>query len=159
METTEKIIAELVRVYETAIATLRSDIASFAADGTLPPAQRRIEHAWCYPELRIHYRGVSTRPDLARAFGRLPREGTFATTVTGVAAAVWFKLPDLGIVIGLAMVCNLIAAGLGGVLVPIVLDKLRYDPAVASGAFVTTITDVIGFFSFLGIASLWFGLH
>ena len=82
METTEKIIAELVRVYETALSTLRSDIAAFAADGTLPPAQRRIEHAWCYPELRIHYQGVSTRPDLARAFGRLPRSGTFSTTVT-----------------------------------------------------------------------------
>ncbi len=82
MEKTEKIIAELVRVYETALATLRSDIAAFAAGGTLPPAQRRETRAWCYPELRIHYRGVATRPDLSRAFGRLPREGTFATTVT-----------------------------------------------------------------------------
>ena len=56
------------------------------------------------------------------------------------------------------MICNLIAAGLGGMLVPIVLEKLEDDPAVASGAFVTTVTDVVGFFSFLGIATLWFGL-
>jgi len=79
---TETIIAELVRVYETAVSTLRSDIAAFAADGTLPPPGRRSEGAWCYPELRIHYEGVETRPDLARAFGRLAHSGTFATTVT-----------------------------------------------------------------------------
>ena len=61
-------------------------------------------------------------------------------------------------VVGLAIICNLTAAGLGGVLVPLVIDKLKFDPAVASGAFVTTITDVVGFFSFLGIATLWFKL-
>ena len=68
------------------------------------------------------------------------------------------KIPGLGVVIGLAMVCNLIAGALGGILIPIVLDRVRADPAVASGTFVTTITDVVGFFSFLGIATLWFGL-
>jgi magnesium transporter len=78
--------------------------------------------------------------------------------ITGVAAAAWFKVPDLGIVIGLAMLCNLIAAALGGILVPLVIDRVRADPAVASGVFVTTITDVVGFMSFLGIATLWFGL-
>jgi magnesium transporter len=78
--------------------------------------------------------------------------------ITGIAAAAWFKVPDLGIVIGLAMMCNLIAAALGGILVPIVIERVRADPAVASGVFVTTITDVVGFLSFLGIATLWFGL-
>jgi len=82
MEKTEKVIAELVRVYEQAVSTLRSDIAAFAKDGTLPPPGRRSECAWCYPELRIHYEGVETRPDLARAFGRLAHSGTFSTTVT-----------------------------------------------------------------------------
>jgi magnesium transporter len=84
--------------------------------------------------------------------------GLAFAVLTGVAAAVWFKMPDLGIVIGLAMVCNLIAAALGGILVPIVIERVRADPAVASGVFVTTITDVVGFLSFLGIATLWFGL-
>jgi magnesium transporter len=56
------------------------------------------------------------------------------------------------------MTCNLLAGALGGILIPIVLDKLQVDPAVASGTFVTTVTDVVGFFSFLGIATLWFGL-
>jgi magnesium transporter len=78
--------------------------------------------------------------------------------ITGIAAVVWFKIPGLGIVIGLAMVCNLVAGALGGILIPMVLEKLRADPAVASGTFVTTVTDVVGFFSFLGIATLWFGL-
>jgi len=82
MQTTENIIAELVRVYDASVTTLRSDIKAFAADGTLPPASRRETRAWCYPELRIAYSGVETRPDLARAFGRLSHSGTFATTVT-----------------------------------------------------------------------------
>ncbi|MCZ8017877.1 AMP nucleosidase [Novosphingobium sp.] len=82
MLNTDTIIAELVRVYDEAVAALRSDIARFAADGTLPPAERRASRAWCYPELRIAYSGVETRPDLARAFGRLAHPGTFATTVT-----------------------------------------------------------------------------
>ena len=78
--------------------------------------------------------------------------------VTGIAAVIWFRIPGLGFVIGLAMICNLVAGALGGILIPIVLEKLRADPAVASGTFVTTVTDVVGFFSFLGIATLWFGL-
>ncbi len=84
--------------------------------------------------------------------------GVGFAVITGIAAVIWFKIPGLGIVIGLAMVCNLIAGALGGILIPIVLEKMRADPAVASGTFVTTVTDVVGFFSFLGIATLWFGL-
>ena len=82
MEKTEKHIAELVRLYETAVTTLKSDIAAFAADGKLPPPSRRESRAWCYPELRIHYHGIETRPDYKRSFGRLGRSGCFATTVT-----------------------------------------------------------------------------
>ncbi|NPV22681.1 magnesium transporter [Bradyrhizobium aeschynomenes] len=78
--------------------------------------------------------------------------------VTGLAAFAWFKTPGLGIVIGLAMISNLVAGALGGILIPMVLERVRADPAVASGTFVTTVTDVVGFFSFLGIATLWFGL-
>src|SRR6201996_6053576 len=78
--------------------------------------------------------------------------------ITGIAAVAWFKIPGLGIVIGLAIICNLLAGALGGILIPMVLERVRADPAVASGTFVTTVTDVVGFFSFLGIATLWFGL-
>jgi magnesium transporter len=84
--------------------------------------------------------------------------GLAFAVIAGLAAAAWFKIPDLGLVIGLAMMCNLVAAALGGILVPLVLNYFRADPAISSGVFVTTVTDVVGFFSFLGIATLWFGL-
>jgi len=79
--------------------------------------------------------------------------------VLGTIAAAWFSVAELGVVIGLAMICVLAAAALGGIIVPLVLTRLGVDPAIASGPFVTTITDVVAFFSFLGIATLWFGLR
>jgi magnesium transporter len=85
--------------------------------------------------------------------------GIAFAVITGIAAYVWFKVPGLAFVIGLAMVCNLVAAALGGILIPLALARLKFDPAVASSPFVTTVTDVVGFFSFLGIATLWFGLR
>lgn len=97
MDTTETIIAELVRLYDTAVATLRADIAAFAADGTPPPPERRAGRAWCYPELRIAYAGRETRPDLARAFGRLARSGTYATTVTRPALFAGYLAEQLAL--------------------------------------------------------------
>jgi magnesium transporter len=84
--------------------------------------------------------------------------GAAFAAITGVVAAAWFKDAGLGVVIGLAMITNMIAAALGGILIPLGLNKLRFDPAVASSPFVTTVTDVVGFFAFLWIATLWFGL-
>ncbi len=78
--------------------------------------------------------------------------------ITGVLAWLWFGNPGLGLVIGLAMIANLIAGALAGVAIPVALDRMKIDPAVASGTFVTTVTDVVGFFAFLGIATVWFGL-
>ncbi len=78
--------------------------------------------------------------------------------LTGTVAALWFRDWNLGLVIGAAMVVNLVAGALGGILIPIAIDRSGADPAVASGVFVTTVTDVVGFFAFLGIASVWFGL-
>jgi magnesium transporter len=85
--------------------------------------------------------------------------GVAFAIITGAAAYVWFRVPGLGVVIGLAMVCNLVAAALGGILIPLALHRFRFDPAVASSPFVTTVTDVVGFFSFLSIATAWFGLR
>ena len=76
----------------------------------------------------------------------------------GLAVGLLYGNRDLGIVICLAMVINNITAGLAGILVPVSLDKAGADPAVSSAVFVTTATDVMGFFSFLGLAALW-GLH
>lgn len=78
--------------------------------------------------------------------------------VTGVVAANWFHNIGLGPVMGLAMFTNLVAGALGGILIPLLLDRLRVDPAVSSGPFVTTVTDVVGYGSFLTIASFWFHL-
>ena len=74
--------------------------------------------------------------------------------LTGIAAGGWFHSTGIGIVIALAMMTNLVAGALGGILIPLTLDRLGYDPAVSSGAFVTTVTDVVGNFSFLGIATM-----
>jgi AMP nucleosidase len=97
MKMTEKHIAELVRVYETAVHTLQTDIAAFAADGTLPPADRRVTRAWCYPELRVHYAGEQTSSNFTRAFGRLAKTGTFATTVTRPALFADYLQEQLGL--------------------------------------------------------------
>ena len=81
----------------------------------------------------------------------------FAVLIAGVTV-VWFGNWPLALVIAIAMVVNMISAALAGILIPIGLDKLNIDPAVASTAFVTTVTDIVGFFAFLGLAAWWFGL-
>jgi magnesium transporter len=78
--------------------------------------------------------------------------------LTGIIASLWFLDWNIGVVISLAMTVNLVAGALGGILIPLGLQRAKADPAVSSGVFVTTVTDVVGFFSFLGIATLWFGL-
>jgi magnesium transporter len=84
--------------------------------------------------------------------------GVIFAILIGIVTALRYGNAQLGIVIGLAMVINLIVAGTFGILIPLTLDKLKADPAIASAVFVTTVTDVVGFFAFLGIAGLWFGL-
>src|SRR4051794_12118677 len=116
--------------------------------------------------MTVAVRALATRELSASNAGRvILREflvgiinGLAFAVITGIAAVAWFKVPALGVVIGLAMICNLIAAALGGILIPLALNKLGRDPAVASSPFVTTVTDIVGFFSFLTIATLWFGL-
>lgn len=72
----------------------------------------------------------------------------------GVIAYFWFKIPLLGVVIALSMVINLLSAGFFGSVIPLVLQKAKIDPAIGSTVLLTTITDVVGFFSFLGLASI-----
>ena len=81
--------------------------------------------------------------------------GLIFAVLMGFVGLLWFGMPMLGVVIAVAMVINLVVAGLAGVLVPLTLDRMGIDPALASGAFVTTVTDVVGFFAFLGLAVLW----
>jgi magnesium transporter len=82
--------------------------------------------------------------------------GVLFATLIGLVAGFWFQ-PEIGFIIAAAMTINMLTAALGGILVPLLLDRFGADPAVASAVFVTTITDVIGFFAFLGLASWWFG--
>ncbi len=116
--------------------------------------------------MTVAVRAIATR-DLGRAnvMRFIRREllvglinGVCFAVIMGMIAVAWFQVNDLGLVVGLAMLCVLAAAALGGILIPVGLAHLGVDPAVSSGPFVTTVTDVVGFFSFLGIATLWFGL-
>ena len=81
--------------------------------------------------------------------------GLIFAVLMGLVGAIWFDNTMLGLVIAVAMVINMVVAGLAGTGVPILLEKMGVDPALASGAFVTTVTDVIGFFAFLGLAAVW----
>lgn len=84
--------------------------------------------------------------------------GVIFAILIGIVTWVRFGNEQLGAVIAAAMIINMIVAGTAGILIPLALDRLKADPAIASAVFVTTITDVVGFFAFLGIAGLWFGL-
>jgi magnesium transporter len=81
--------------------------------------------------------------------------GIIFAIITGVIVQLWFKEFNLSILIAVSMILNMIAAGLFGILVPISLKKFNIDPAIASSVFVTTITDVIGFLSFLGLGAIF----
>lgn len=86
--------------------------------------------------------------------------GIVFACLIGLVAGLWFHSPSIGGLIAAAMVINMFAAALAGILIPLLLDRLGADPAVASAVFVTTVTDVVGFFAFLGLATWWFsGSH
>ena len=82
--------------------------------------------------------------------------GIIFAFITGVIIQLWFKEINLSILISIAMILNMIVAGLFGILVPVSLKKFNIDPAIASSVFVTTITDVVGFLSFLGMGAYFF---
>jgi magnesium transporter len=117
--------------------------------------------------MTVAVRALATRELSSANVGRVVRRevlvglinGLCFAVILGVVAVAWFQVTDLGMVIGLAMICVLTAAAFGGIVIPLLLSRLGIDPAVSSGPFVTTVTDVVGFFAFLGIATLWFGLR
>ena len=81
--------------------------------------------------------------------------GILFAIITGLIGGFWFSSALLGWVLAVAMIVNLIVASMAGILIPLGLDRAGIDPAVASSVFVTTITDVVGFFAFLGFATLF----
>ncbi|MEM9435097.1 MAG: magnesium transporter [Pseudomonadota bacterium] len=112
--------------------------------------------------LTVAVRAIATKDLTGSNLYRVVRRETAAglingavfAVIMGVIGMIWFGTPLLGFVIAIAMVINLVVAALAGILIPIVLDRLGIDPALASGAFVTTVTDVVGFFAFLGLAAM-----
>ena len=80
--------------------------------------------------------------------------GLIFAIIMGIIASIWFDKGMLGIVIGLSMIINLLSAGFFGAMVPLLLKKMEVDPAIGSTVVLTTVTDVVGFFSFLGLATL-----
>ena len=111
--------------------------------------------------MTVAVRALATRDLTAQNASRVIRREIAVGAINGLVfglvmagvAALWFGVPLLALVIGLAMVFTLIAAALGGIVIPMVLERFNIDPALASGPFVTTVTDVVGFFAFLGLAS------
>ena len=113
--------------------------------------------------LTIAVRSLSTRDLVPLNYKRIINKEILVSFYNGVSFAIiigflgafWFNDIPLGIVLAVAMIVNMLIAGLSGILIPLGLNKVGIDPAVASTVFLTTITDVVGFFSFLGLAA-WF---
>ena len=143
------------------IAQFASTIEAIVALAVLMPIVASMGGNAGTQTLTVAVRAIATR-DLTPANARriVLREllvgtvnGIVFALIIGVVGFLWYDNVTLGLVLGLAMIGNMIAAGLAGILIPIGLDKLGADPALASGAFVTTVTDIVGFFAFLGLAS------
>jgi len=144
------------------IAQFEETIGTIVALAVLMPIVASMGGNAGTQSLTVAVRAIATK-DLTNAnMWRVIRREVFVGLANGLMFAVvmglvgtfWFDIPWLGLVIAFAMVINLVVAGLAGVVVPIVLDKFGVDPALASGTFVTTVTDVVGFFAFLGLATM-----
>ena len=113
--------------------------------------------------LTIAVRSLSTRDLIPLNYKRIiNREilvsflnGVLFALILGILSAFWFGNFALGGVLAIAMVLNMVVAGFAGIIIPLILNKLGIDPALASSVFVTTVTDVVGFFSFLGLAAIF----
>ena len=144
------------------VSLFQSEIGKYAVLAVLMPIVAGMGGNAGTQTLAVAVRALATNQltesNTLRAFGReltiALANGLSLGFLVGVGVTLIFHNPLLGAVMGAAMVINNLAAGLGGILVPVTLDRLKIDPAVSSAVFVTTITDVTGFFSFLGLASL-----
>ena len=114
--------------------------------------------------LAVTIRAIATKELSSSNFNRVVGKefiigilnGIIFAVITAIIVQLWFKEINLSLLIGVSMILNMIVAGLFGILVPVSLKKINIDPALASSVFVTTITDVIGFLSFLGLGSYYF---
>ncbi len=142
------------------IAQFEATIAQFVALAVLMPIVASMGGNAGTQSLTVAVRALATRDLTGSNVWRVIRRevlvglinGAIFAVVMGIIGVVWFGTPMLGVVIAAAMVINLVVAGLAGTVIPVILDRIGVDPALASGAFVTTVTDVVGFFAFLGLA-------
>lgn len=145
------------------ISIFEETIAGLVALAVLMPIVASMGGNAGTQSLTVAVRAIATRDITSSNVWRVIRREVLVGLINGLIFAVvmgavgyaWFGSPMLGVVIAVAMVFNLVVAGLAGTVVPILLDKFGIDPALASGTFVTTVTDVVGFFAFLGLAALW----
>ncbi|PWE28882.1 magnesium transporter [Maritimibacter sp. 55A14] len=144
------------------IAQFEDTIAVFVALAVLMPIVASMGGNAGTQSMTVAVRALATKDLTGSNLWRVVRReavvgllngGAFAM-IMAVVAVLWFGQPMLGVVIALAMVMTLVAAALGGIVIPILLDRFGIDPALASGPFVTTVTDVVGFFAFLGLAAV-----
>jgi magnesium transporter len=144
------------------IAQFEDTIAKLVALAVLMPIVASMGGNAGTQTLTVAVRALATKDLTAANVWRVIRRevlvglvnGLVFAVLMGIVGALWFGTPALGLVIAVAMVINLVVAGLAGVGVPVLLDKVGVDPALASGAFVTTVTDVVGFFAFLWLAGM-----
>ena len=142
------------------IAQFEAAIAQIVALAVLMPIVASMGGNAGTQSLTVAVRALATKDLTGANLWRVIRRevlvgainGLVFAVVIGIVGVIWFGSPALGYVIAIAMVINMIVAGLAGTAIPVLLDRFGIDPALASGAFVTTVTDVVGFFAFLGIA-------
>ena len=144
------------------IAQFEATIAQFVALAILMPIIASMGGNAATQSLTVAVRAIATKDISSTNIGRVIRREVGVGILTGLIFAVamgligifWFGTAMLGVVIAISMLINLVVANLAGTTIPVILEKLGIDPALASGAFVTTVTDVIGFFAFLSIAGI-----
>jgi len=144
------------------IAQFEATIAQFVALAILMPIIASMGGNAATQSLTVAVRAIATKDISSTNIGRVIRREVGVGILTGLIFAVsmgligifWFGTAMLGVVIAISMLINLIVANLAGTTIPVILEKLGIDPALASGAFVTTVTDVVGFFAFLSIAGI-----
>ncbi|MEO1918552.1 MAG: magnesium transporter [Paracoccaceae bacterium] len=143
------------------IAQFASTIEAIVALAVLLPIAASMGGNAGTQTLTVAVRAIATRDLTPANASRIVWRELLVGVANGIVFAViiggvgflWYGSAMLGVVLGLAMIGNMMVAGMAGVLIPIGLDKLGADPALASGVFVTTVTDIVGFFAFLGLAS------
>jgi magnesium transporter len=144
------------------IAQFEETIAQIVVLAILMPIIASMGGNAATQSLTMAVRAIATKDISSTNIGRVIRREIGVGVLTGLIFAlsmgligvIWFGTAMLGVVIALSMLINLTVANLAGTTIPVLLDKFGIDPALASGAFVTTVTDVVGFFAFLSIAGI-----